>query len=241
MLNIEGSSMEKRSVPQISVIIPAHNEENYLGRTLNSLRQQNFLDYETIIVCNGCTDQTEKVAQQYNNQNTKILSLNEANVSLARNKGAEQATGKNLIFLDADTLLENNALQTILQDFKDDHSVATTKTKADIPKLKYKLATGIKNFYNQTSLYQGCSGVLICRKDDFHAVGGYPLFKVKEHRKLIIALKKAGKYKVINTNALTSMRRFEQWGLIKSSLFWIKQFANNYVADLKKEKYEIIR
>ena len=233
--------MEKESVPQISVIIPAHNEEKYLRKTLDSLRQQNFLDYETIIVCNGCTDQTEKIAQEYNNQKTKIISLTEANVSMARNKGAEIAFGRTLVFLDADTILENNSLQTILNEFKENHSVATTKTQPDISKFKYKLATGVKNFYNQTNIYKGCSGVLICRKDDFHSVGGYPLFKVKEHRKLIIALKKTGKYKVIKTNAITSMRRFEQWGLAKSSFFWLKQFTKNYVSDLKKEKYEIVR
>ena len=233
--------MQKESVPQISVIIPAHNEEKYLGKTLDSLRQQNFLDYETIIVCNGCTDQTENVAQKYNNQNTKITNLDEANVSLARNKGAELAVGEILVFLDADTLLENKALQTILNEFKENHTVATTKTRPDISKLKYNLALGLKNFYNQTGIYKGCSGVLICRKNDFHSVGGYPLFKVKEHRKLTIALKKEGKYKVINTKALTSMRRFEQWGLVKSSFFWLKQFAKNYTTDLKKEKYEIVR
>ena len=90
--------MEKEGVPQISVIIPAHNEERYLGKTLDSLRQQNFLNYETIIVCNGCTDQTAEVARKYDNQNTKIINLKEANVSLARNKGAEIARGKNLVF-----------------------------------------------------------------------------------------------------------------------------------------------
>tara|TARA_Y100000310_G_scaffold316958_1_gene369300 strand:- start:130 stop:831 length:702 start_codon:yes stop_codon:yes gene_type:complete len=233
--------MEKKRVPQISVIIPAHNEEKYLERTLDSLRGQNFLDYETIIVCNGCTDQTESVAKRYDNQKTKILSIREANVSLARNKGAEIAIGKILVFLDADTLLENQALQTIINEFGSGHSVATTKTKPDIAKIKYHLALGLKNFYNSSGLYHGCSGVLICRKDDFHSVGGYPLFQVKEHRKLTIALKKTGQYKVVKTSAITSMRRFEQWGLINAGWYWVKQFTKNYISDLKKEKYEIVR
>ena len=233
--------MEKEKRPQLSVIIPAHNEEKYLGKTLDSLRQQNFLNYETIIVCNGCTDKTENVASKYFNQNTKILSINEANVSLARNKGADLAKGKTLVFLDADTLLENNALQTILNEFIGGCSVGTTRTKPDIAKFKYNLALGLKNFYNQSGLYKGCSGVLICKKEDFHSVGGYPLFQVKEHRKLTIALKKKGNYKVIKTNAITSMRRFENWGLVGSGLFWVKQFCKNYLSDLKKEKYEIIR
>jgi len=228
-------------LPQISVIIPAHNEEKYLEKTLQSLRQQNFLNYETIVVCNGCTDQTEKIAKKYLNQNTRIFPLDKANVSLARNCGAKEAVGKILLFLDADTLLEPTALQTISQTFTEDHSVATTKIKPNIPKLKYKLALSFKNLYNQTKLYQGCSGTLICRKKDFDKVEGYPELSVKEHRKLIIKLKKLGKYGVLNTTAITSMRRFEEWGLAKATYFWLKQWAKNYLSDLKESKYEIVR
>lgn len=228
-------------LPHISVVIPAHNEEKYLEKTLQSLRQQNFLNYETIIVCNGCIDQTEKIAQKYTNQNTKIISLKKTNAASTRNFGAKQAKGNLLLFLDADTLLEPTSLQTISQTFTEEYSVATTKTKPDIPKLKYKLASSLKNFYNQTKLYQGCSGILICKKNDFNKVKGYPEINVKEHRKLIIKLKKLGKYKMLNTTAVTSMRRFEQWGLTKAAFFWLKQWVKSYLFDLKGEEYKIVR
>lgn len=227
--------------PKISVIIPAHNEEKYLEKTLQSLRQQNFLDYETLIICNGCTDQTEKIAQKYLNQSTKIISLKEPGVSSARNLGAKKAAGEILLFLDADTLLEPISLQTISQEFTEKYSVATTKTKPDIPKLGYRLALSFKNFYNKTKLYQGCSGALICRRNDFDKVGCYPELNVKEHRKLIIELKKIGEYQVLNTTAVTSMRRFEEWGLTKVAFFWLRQWIKNYLSDLKEEKYEMIR
>jgi glycosyltransferase involved in cell wall biosynthesis len=228
-------------LPQISVIIPAHNEERYLEKTIQSLRQQNFLNYETIIVCNGCTDQTEKIAQKYLNQKTNILSLKKSGVSSARNFGAKQAAGEILLFLDADTLLEPNSLQTISQNFTERYSVATTKTRPDIPKLKYRLALAFKNFHNRTKLYQGSSGALICRKNDFNKVDGYPEFSVKEHRKLIIKLKKLGEYKVLGTTATTSMRRFEQWGLIKAGSFWFKQWLKNYLSDLNDSEYDVVR
>ncbi|MBR9683456.1 glycosyltransferase [Candidatus Woesearchaeota archaeon] len=228
-------------LPKISVIIPAHNEEKYLGKTLQSLRQQNFLDYETIIVCNGCTDQTEEVAKKYLNRSTQVLSLEKANVSIARNRGAEHANGKVLLFLDADTSLEPSTLQTISQKFTPEYAVATTLTKPGTSKLKYHLALSFKNFYNWTKIYQGCSGTLICRKKDFNQVEYYPELTVKEHRKLIIKLKKLGKYGVINTRVTTSMRRFEQWGLIKATAFWFKQWAKNYLSDLKESQYETVR
>lgn len=227
--------------PQISVIIPAHNEESYLGETLKSLREQNFLDYETLIICNGCTDKTEEVAKGYINQNTKIFSKEKANVSIARNFGAEKALGKLLFFLDADTLLESDSLKKISERFKEEYSVATTKTKPDSLLLKYRLALAFKNFNNQTGLYCGSSGNIICRKEDFHKVGGYEEIKVREQRKLIIKLKKLGKYAVIPTYATTSMRRFKEWGLLKAMGFWIKQSLKDYTSDLKKEEYETIR
>ncbi len=227
--------------PHISVIIPANNEEKYIEKTLQSLREQNFLNYETIVVCNGCTDQTENIAQKFLNQNTTIISLENANVSLARNTGARKANGKILLFLDADTLLEPSTLQKISQEFFDSVSVATTITKPDNPKLKYTLALSLKNFYNKTGVYNGCSGVLICKKNDFHSAGGYPELAVKEHRKLIVELKKLGEYKVIDTTTTTSMRRFEKWGLTGATYFWMKQWVKGYVSDLKKSEYEKVR
>lgn len=228
-------------MPKISVIIPAHNEEAYLGDTLQSLRGQNFLNYETIIICNGCADRTEEVARSYANQNTKILFLDKANVSLARNRGADHALGELLLFLDADTCLEQNSLSKIEREFDAESAVATTKTMPDLPKLKYRLAAAFKNIYNLPWIYQGCSGVLVCRKEDFHQVGGYPELKVKEHRKLIIKLKQKGRYKLINTHTITSMRRFERWGLAKVTYFWIREWVKNYFSDLKKSEYEQVR
>jgi len=45
----------------------------------------------------------------------------------------------------------------------------------------------------------------------------------------------------LNSHVTTSMRRFNQWGLTKSTFFWIKQWAKNYVSDLKDSKYEKVR
>ncbi len=227
-------------MPKISVIIPAYNEEKYIGKTLESLRGQNFLDYETVVVCNGCRDGTEKEAKKYLNQNTNVFSLGKANVGLARNYGAEKAKGSILLFLDADTLLESASLQAIAQNFEK-YSVATTRIKPDVGKFKYRFAMAFKNFYNSSKIYQGCSGTLICRKKDFEEVKGYPELTVKEQRKLIIKLKKLGRYGVIKTYGVTSMRRFENWGLGKVTYFWIKQWVKNYLSDLKKSEYEVVR
>ncbi len=229
-------------MPRFSIIIPAHNEENYLRKTLYSLQNQTYQDFETIIVANGCSDKTEEIAGKRADEKTRLVSLSEANVSTARNAGAFKAGGEILLFLDADTQLENDSLQKINREFGEKYSVATTKVLPDEKKLKYQLAMNLKNLYHTTGIYHGCSGALICRRQDFHQVNGYDArFTVKEHRKLIIKLNKIGKFKCINTNVITSMRRFNRWGLAKATLFWGKQLFKAWFGDLSKSKYEEIR
>jgi glycosyltransferase involved in cell wall biosynthesis len=233
---------EPKMNPKISIIIPANNEEDYIAKTLHSIKTQSYQDYEAIVVSNGCTDKTEEIVNKKVNEKLKHFSISEANVSIARNFGAKQANGAILLFLDADTHLDQNVLHKINADFTNKYSVATTKVRADENKAKYNFAMWFKNSYHRANIYQGCSGALICRKEDFDKVGGYPEIVVKEHRKLIIDLKRnSGKFKCLNTHVTTSMRRFKQWGLTKSTFFWVKQWAKNYVSDLKDSKYEKIR
>ena len=229
-------------VPYFSIIIPAYNEENYVRKTLHSIKQQTYQDYETIVVANGCTDKTEEIVKKRANNKLRLFSLPKPNVSVARNAGALNANGEILLFLDADTILGNNCLKKIKESFTDKHSVATTMVKPDATEAKYRLAMAFKNLYNKTKIYQGCSGTLICRKIDFHNVEGYnPDIIVKEHRKLIIKLNKLGKYNCIDTYVTTSMRRLKQWGLLGSASFWLKQWLKNYISDIKKSNYEKIR
>lgn len=238
--------------PKISVIIPAYNEEKYINKTLESLQKQTFSqtfsefsEYEVVVVVNGCTDKTEekvKKFQQAQQKNFYYLSLPKANVSVARNAGALHAQGELLVFLDADTQLAADALQKMTEHFTEDHAVATTRVVPDNISLRFRLALAFKNFYNQTKLYQGCSGVLICRKKDFQKVGGYdPELRVKEHRKLTLQLMQLGKYACLPAKAITSMRRYERWGISQVTWFWIKQWAKSKFQSLENSSYELIR
>jgi len=229
-------------MPAFSVIIPAHNEEAYLQKTIDSIRSQTLQDYEIILVTNGCTDRTEEVARKNLDERTRHLSLAKANVSVARNAGALNAQGETLVFLDADTQLAEDALGTILEKFKEKHSIATTLARPDSQKIAYQLAVSFKNWYHYLNLYQGCSGALVCRKTDFHAVGGYdPEIVVREHRKLALKLKELGGFTCINTKVTTSMRRYQQWGLLKVTVFWLRKWIQDKSGKLKDSSYETIR
>ncbi len=227
-------------MPLFSIIIPAHNEEKYLQLTLDSIRKQSLPDYEIVIVTNGCTDKTEELVKKQKDSKIRNFSLPKPNVSVARNAGALNAQGDILVFLDADTQLVPDSLQKIKEKFTEKYAVATTLAKADSQKISHQLAVSFKNAYLQ--LYQGCSGALICRKKDFQNVGGYnPEIIVREHRKLILQLKELGKYTCINTTAITSMRRYQQWGLAKVGLFWTKKWFQDKSGNLKDSSYETIR
>ena len=242
--HIKRGAFLRRSMAKISVVVPACNEEKYLEPTIKSILQQDFPDFEAIVVCNGCTDNTEKIARRFESEKLKVINFKEGHVSKARNIGAQKASGDTLLFLDADCTLEKDALSKVHAQFGEEQGVATTKVLPDNSGLKYRFATGFKNFYHVTGLFHGCSGALICRREDFDKVDGYDAnIIVKEHRKLILKLERhTGKrFKCIDTAITTSMRRFEKWGLIKASLFWIKEWAKNYYGDLSTSKYEKIR
>ena len=93
----------------LSFIIPAHNAKKTLARAVTSITEalkHTTLTYEILIVENGSTDQTKKLAQQLAQDDKKITMLtSRLGVSNARNKGLECALGENIIFVDADDYL----------------------------------------------------------------------------------------------------------------------------------------
>ena len=97
-------------MPKFSIIIPVYNVEKYLKRTLDSVFNQTYQDFEVIVVNDGCTDQSMKIAKKYN---TKIIDNKRVGVSEARNIGEKSATGEYLLFLDSDDYWDKELLEKI--------------------------------------------------------------------------------------------------------------------------------
>ncbi len=85
--------------PFFSVIVPAHNSEKYLRKGLDSIKAQTFTDYELIVICDACTDQTHELALEYAD---KIRVTNHGMDGLARNEGIDASEGKWILFMDDD-------------------------------------------------------------------------------------------------------------------------------------------
>ncbi len=88
-------------MPQVSVIIPVYNGENYLTQALDSAIDQTYTDYEIIVVDDGSNDCTQQVLEFYSSKINYVYQENKGSAA-ARNRGIESAKGDLIAFLDAD-------------------------------------------------------------------------------------------------------------------------------------------
>ena len=88
----------------VSVVIPAHNAEETIAKTLQSLLAQTLLNWEAIVVDDGSVDRTVEVIKAVASQDSRIRVVSQSNmgVSAARNTGIHLAQSDWLLFLDAD-------------------------------------------------------------------------------------------------------------------------------------------
>lgn len=112
----------KQQQPHVSVVIPAFNEEDYLGATLESLHKQDYVGtYEIIVVDNNSTDATAAVAKSFG---ARVVSEKNPGVCHARQKGTTAAKGEIVISTDADTTFSPTWLSTIASGFADPAVIA---------------------------------------------------------------------------------------------------------------------
>lgn len=101
---------------QLSVIIPVYNVENYLNACLQSVAAQSVNNIEVIIINDGSTDGSLKIAQKFaeENSNFKLITQENKGLSAARNRGLETAVGEYIAFLDSDDFIDPNMYQSLL-------------------------------------------------------------------------------------------------------------------------------
>lgn len=102
---------------KVSVIIPAYNSEQFIAETLDSLVNQTLKDIEVVIVNDGSTDGTQAIIDSYCEKHSIFKSYIKENggVSKARNYGLERATGKYVVFLDADDTYTETSLEAFYE------------------------------------------------------------------------------------------------------------------------------
>lgn len=97
----------------ISIIIPAHNEGFVIARCLKQvIHGAAPMEMEVIVVCNGCTDNTASVARTFDTP-VKVIVTDTASKTHALNLGDQVATGSTRFYLDADVVIEHEAIQQL--------------------------------------------------------------------------------------------------------------------------------
>lgn len=92
--------------PTVSVVIPNYNSFQFIEKTIESVLQQSFQDFEILVIDDGSTDNSKDIIERYSKQDSRIKLFSQANqgVSVARNHGIQKASGEFIALLDCDDI-----------------------------------------------------------------------------------------------------------------------------------------
>lgn len=101
---------------KFSIIIPAFNAAGHIRRALDSVKAQTYSDYELIVVCDSCSDDTAAIASEYG---AVVNTVNYHRDGLTRNRGIDIAKGEYILFLDDDDWWVHEYVLQMLSDMID--------------------------------------------------------------------------------------------------------------------------
>ncbi len=116
----------------ISIIIPVYNSADKIQKCFNSILNQTYNNYEVIVINDGSMDGIVDVVNEFKKKFKKrsvnfiFLSQKNAGAPNARNKGFKNSSGKYVLFCDADIVLNNNALEKMLNTLKNNKEISYT-------------------------------------------------------------------------------------------------------------------
>lgn len=118
----------------ISIIVPVYNSELYINRCLDSLLKQTYKNIEIIIVDDGSKDNSLQLIKGYANKDSRIKVYTQSNQgpSVARNTGLDNATGKYIMFVDADDFIDKNMVTNMVEGIKDDKNTLVLCDNSEI-------------------------------------------------------------------------------------------------------------
>lgn len=217
--------MNEDTHPRLSVVIPAYNESEYLADTIESVRKA-FSDagrsfYEIIVSDDNSTDATQQIARD---AGTRVVTSGRRNIGATRNVGANAARGKYILFLDADTQI-NQPVASELREVMDRGMVAAGACfdwSSPAPWCAH-VAAGFWNSISRT-LSWPCGSFFLVRRDAFEAVGGFDEeYFASEEIHLARKLKKRGRIKILRGRITSSPRKIDRltWGEVtRFALRW---------------------
>jgi glycosyltransferase involved in cell wall biosynthesis len=198
---------------KVSIIVPALNEETMLPRLLNSIRIQEFNDYEVIVADARSTDRTREIALEYG-----CRIVDGGLPAVGRNTGAAVAQGEFLFFLDADVVIPQGFIRNVYDEMQDRYiDLATCEIR---PLSNYRLDRVLHRMINLAVVLnlrtdpKAFGFCIFVTKRLFHRAGGFDeALYVAEDNAFV---KKASMYRGLrylsSAYVMVSIRRFEKEG-----------------------------
>ena len=190
----------------ISIIIPAYNEEKYIGECLaHVLKYKTPAVSEVIVVNNASTDETSAVARRY--PGIKVVDEPRKGLTRARQRGLQEATGDLLAYIDADTRMPQFWLPILEREFQSDRELVCLSGPYDyydLPAARRFLArmfwkiVAIPSYYMIGYLIAG--GNFAAKKESLLKIGGFDR-QIEFHGEdtnLAVRLQRVGKVKFMS-------------------------------------------
>ncbi|MEA3212652.1 MAG: hypothetical protein QOE70_5709 [Chthoniobacter sp.] len=217
--------------PDVSILIPAYNEEVLIGNAVKSVHQS-FASlpgrsYEIIVCDNNSTDRTTELASA---NGAKVVFERHNQIARARNAAARAAHGRWFIFLDADTLLNPKLLSRVLESLESGNFVGGGATVTVDKDALTPVIAALTCIWNGISavLRLAAGSFIFCTRDAWAEVGGFDeQFYAGEELFFSMKLKKCGRRRgerftiITGAPVVTSARKlewFNPWQLLTRML-----------------------
>ena len=221
----------------ISVIIPSYNEEANIARCLESLLKQSIPrdEYEVIVVDGNSKDQTREIAGRYADL---VFIQTSSKVGGARNDGVLRSRGEIIVTTDADCVIPEDWLENIKSEFSKRPIVQLFGPVDPIEEgMKNLLSLFFANMFARIGYYTGALYYTLgCNtafdRDAFIKAGMYRTVDAGDDLEIARRMRKLGKVKFSNrVRVVFSMRRYTQYGTLKSLYEWLYIVAHGGSSD----------
>lgn len=162
---------------RISFIIPAYNEEKYIGECLESIIKYGPTDTEIIVVDNNSTDLTAELVKQF--PRVILLKEEKKGTNSARQRGLSSTTGELIAFIDADCRLSIQWLNIVREEFKKNPQLVALSGAYYFSEIKSKFTQGVIKIFHYFTASVSCltgyvvyGGNLVARRTILLQAGG---------------------------------------------------------------------
>jgi GT2 family glycosyltransferase len=205
----------------ISFIVPAHNEDALLGRTLSALHNSARAlgePYDIVVIDDASTDRTCEIAREHN---VRVISVSHRQIAATRNAGAAVATGDILIFVDADTTITEQALRAATDAIRHGAVGGGAAVRFDEGRLPFYarvLEFLLPPLLRMLRLAPGC--FIFCTRQAYLAAGGFDeALYVTEEVGFAERLKRQGSFVILREFVITSARKLRTRSAFQ--LLWV--------------------